>query len=131
MLGQALVCRRRSSLRSALLARPIVLDGYPAFVFESWHGHKIILVKCSSSYSFIFVPPPGFEPGTTASKAGMISISPQGHVLHITIAHIGKKTKNTLHYEKRRLMVFHWRKGAKNTITYLTYHFVCLTHQRK
>ena len=81
MFGQALARRRRSSLRSALLARPIVLDGYPALVFESWRGRKIILVKCSAFYSFICMPPPGFEPGTTASKAGMISISPQGHVL--------------------------------------------------
>ena len=49
------------------------------------------------------MPPPGFEPGTTVPKTGMISISPRGQNM-VIVPYIRKNTKIELIYYTRTFM---------------------------
>ena len=94
---QALARRRRSSLRSALLTRPILLNGYPAFVFDPLRARQKYTPQMLRICSVIFCAPGGDRTPNPLVRSQVLYPLSYGRIYYPLAYHLLAK-KHKMHY---------------------------------
>ena len=116
-LCQALSRRRHSSFRSALLTRPIVLDGYPALAFKSSPALQNVKGETCTRFALRFVRRRGLEPPYPCEcyhlKVVRLPVSPPAHILLTLTLYVKSHRISSLKRKKQDIFL-HLFSAAKS-----------------